>query len=137
MPLSLQTQHGITQFDEAWKSRQYDICRALCYLGLASAVTRDERLRWFNNLVGTEWSTALFLSDRLTALSISDASTNLAFESLDYSLKGHYHNNRAAVLSALERTDEAYLEYAMAAKYYAESEREDLVAEVLNNTGCL
>jgi tetratricopeptide (TPR) repeat protein len=133
MPLKVKTQHGTGQFEALQLAKDWRGLRALCFEGLAQAETELERLRWFNNLTGCQY----LAGDLLTALDASDASSEMARTCSDLTVKGHYHENRAAVLSALGDADSAFLEYAVASDSYAEAEREELVASALNNTGLL
>ncbi len=133
MPTLLQTSPASVLLGRLLLAGQYAEARDLCFSELAEADARAERFRWLVNLTALEFSAC----NVLTALSVSRAAGKLLPGITDAALAGHHHNNRAAVEAALGRTDEAFILYAVAADLYAESEREDLVAEVLNNTGCL
>jgi tetratricopeptide (TPR) repeat protein len=133
MSSALQTRHGSEQFGALLSAGDFVGGRSLCLSEIARADSRMERFRWLVNLTALEFKA----HDLLTARSASDAAAELLREVEDSALRGHHHNNRGAVLGALGDADTAFIEYAVASKYYAESGREDLVAEVQNNTGLL
>jgi tetratricopeptide (TPR) repeat protein len=133
MVLLKQLKAASVQFDHLLAEKDFRACRVSCYSGIAQADARDERLRWLNNLSGTE----ILAGNFLTALAISRGASPLASESSDHFLKGNHHTNYAAALSCLGTHDEAFVEYAVAEYHYIECGREDLMASVQNNVGYL
>lgn len=92
-----------------------------------------ECLRRLNNFVMEQ----VQAKEYKLAMEISDAAQWLVSGCEDDFLKGNHHNNRAAVLACMGRSEEAFKEYETAHRHYERMDMEGHEASVLNNIGYL